>query len=313
MAKAASTKPKSVYALVGSDTFLQLEAQRNIVASFGAETQRNDFDGNEDDLGDVLGAVQTFSMFASATVAVVRNADALITKSREGLQSFVKSGGSSAGTLILRCESLPKNQNIYKEIVRVGEVIACDAPSGPAALASWATRRAERFHQISLTQPAAARLAELIGPDLARMDSELAKLALQADDAPVDAALVDRSVVFQREQEMFELTNELAAGRTPDAIKRWKLLMQTDPTSEFRAVVWIGLWLDDVWTFLTNRPAFKNTWRYKTNFPLFQRHAQSIGRRGAARLIRALAKVDRDSKTGVGNMADNIERFMLGQ
>ena len=45
------------------------------------------------------------------------------------------------------------------------------------------------------------------------MDNELAKLALQSDDGKITAEQIATSVAFQREQEMWHMTNELAAGR----------------------------------------------------------------------------------------------------
>ena len=84
----------------------------------------------------------------------------------------------------------------------------------------------------------------MIGDDLGRLDNELAKLALQSDTGKIDVKDVQRGVAFQREQEMWDMTNQIAAGHTDEALRRWRQLVQLDSSAEFRAVTWLGMWLE---------------------------------------------------------------------
>ena len=103
---------KPVYALVGSDPFLQLQKLREITSLFPGEVQRFDYDGETAQLGDVLDELQSFAMFGGdQKLVTVREADALITRYREQLEDYVNKPSTSA-TLVLRLSSLPATQRI---------------------------------------------------------------------------------------------------------------------------------------------------------------------------------------------------------
>jgi DNA polymerase III subunit delta len=303
--------PKPVYALVGSDTFLQLERLAALARELPADAQRSDFDGETAQLADVLDELRSFAMFGGDKLVVVRDADAFLTRFREQLEDYVAAPSSSA-TLVLRLTSLPANQRIHKAIAKVGEVVNC-AP--PKDLARWLADRGKAAHKIALNPDAARALVDLIGDDLGRLDNELAKLALQCDDkgGRVDADAVTCNVAFQREREMWDLTNALAAGQPDEALRRWRQLLQLDPSTEFRAVTWLSLWLKDVGIVLGNDPAAfgKLRWKYKEAFDTFVRSTRALGQEGFGRAVDLLAEVDRQSKSGVGDAAENVERFIL--
>src|SRR4051794_31596663 len=168
---------KPVYALVGSDAFLQLQKLGDVLAQLPRDAQRADVDGERAELADVLDELRSFAMFGGGKVVVVRNADDFISRFRESLEDYLAKPSDSA-TLVLRCNSLPKNQRIYKLIDKVGRVEQCEPPK-PAQLPAWIAARGKAAHQLTVDSAAAHLLADLIGNDLGRLDNELAKLALQ--------------------------------------------------------------------------------------------------------------------------------------
>src|SRR5688500_3841470 len=215
-AGAASTSAAPVYALVGEDSFLQLQKLSEILALMPPDVQRADADGERAELADVLDELRSFAMFGGGgKLVVLRNADAFLTRFREQLEDYVASPSDSA-TLVLRLASLPKAQRIYKAIAKVGRVEDCDPPKALNDLARWAGDHARAAHGVKLAPDAARLLAELVGADLGRLDGEIAKLALQRDeksaDRPITPDEVSASVAFQREQELKEMTGELAVG-----------------------------------------------------------------------------------------------------
>src|SRR5450755_3288151 len=109
---AASTL-SPIYALVGADSFLQLQFLADILQKAGKGVQRIDIDGERAELAEVLDEVRCFAMFGGGKVVVVQNADAFITKYREQLEDYVAKPSDSA-TLVLRVTTLPANQRIYK-------------------------------------------------------------------------------------------------------------------------------------------------------------------------------------------------------
>lgn len=235
---------KPVYALVGSDAFLQLLKLREILALLPSDVQRTDVDGERAELAEVLDECRSFAMFGGGKLVVVRNADDLISRFREQLEEYCAKPSDSA-TLVLRCQSLPKNVRIYKAIQKTGQIEECEPPN-ERALPKWITDHAKSAHRVQIAPDAAMQLADLIGNDLGKLDTELAKLALAADGKTIMTQHVGQAVAFQREQKMWDMTNALAAGDPAEALRRWRHLLSTDPSSEFRAVTWLGMWLENV-------------------------------------------------------------------
>jgi DNA polymerase III subunit delta len=298
--------PKPVYALVGDDSFLQLQKLAAILRELGSDVQRADFEGETAGLAEVLDELRSFAMFGSGgKLVVVRNADDFISRYREQLEDFLAEPPKSS-TLVLRVASLPGNQRIAKLIAKVGSVEKCEPP---ADLRRWIVDHAKAAHKITVAPDAAALLADHIGADLGKLDNELAKLALQVDSGKVTADDV-RGVAFQREQEMWDMTNELAAGRPQEALRRWRRMCQLDTSAEFRAVVWLTMWLEDMRQILSGNVG-KLAWKYKDRLPQAKTTAQQLGRAGIARAVDALAEIDRRTKSGFGGAAENVERFIL--
>ncbi len=309
------TAVKPVYALVGGDAFLQLQELRSIVAAVGGDAQRVDVDGERCELTDVLDELRSFAMFGGSKLVVVRNGDDLVTRFRGPLEDYCDSP-SDSGTLVLRLESLPGTQRIAKAIARVGEVRKCDPPRD---LVGWIMKHAKSAHGLALNLDAGNALADRIGGDLGRIDTELAKLAVMNDGGRVEAGAIVDTVAFQREQELKDMTSALGEGRADEALRRWRQIVATDASAEFRAVTWLGIWLENARKALAMRR--KNTplpaigqalWiRDRNALDAFVRTTESLGAAGLARAIDLLTQVDRHSKSGVGDAAENVERYIL--
>jgi DNA polymerase III subunit delta len=259
--------------------------------------------------------VRSFALFGGGKVVVLRNAELFITRCRSQLEDYLAKPSTSA-TLVLRVPSLPANQRIYKLIDKLGGIEKCEPPKD---LVRWITDHARSAHKLAVAPDAGRMLADLIGADLGRIDNELAKLALQSASGKIDAADVAGSVAFQREQEMWNMTNELAAGRTQQALKRWRQLVQMDTSAEFRAVTWLTMWLESVRKALEMQQAGMNPftiaqqlriWPKENQQPFFKT-ANTLGMAGVRRALDLLAKIDHQNKSGVGEAATNVERFLL--
>jgi DNA polymerase-3 subunit delta len=309
---------KPVYALVGNEPYLHLWELRNILAEFKeGDVDRVDVDGERAGLSDVLDQLRSFAMFGGHKLVIVRDADKFISEYREPLENYL-GNPSSSGTLVLRLNSLPKNQRIYKLVTKVGRVVECEPPN-ERALAGWIIKQAKSEHKLTIAPDAAALLAELIGADLGRLDSELAKLALMCDDNCVTADTIAHGVAFQREQEMWHLTDTLSSGDVAAALKRWRQLLQTDPSSEFRAVTWLTLWVQKlararamaakkVPPFVIAREL--RIWP-ANNVDGVLRIANRLGDAGIKRALDGLVETDLRSKSGRGEFSTNVETFLL--
>src|SRR5688572_26216829 len=160
---------KPVYALVGCDSFLQLEQLAGILRQMPPDVQRVDVDGERAELAEVLDELRSFAMFGGAKLVVVRDADALITRFREQLEDYVNNP-SNSGTLVLRLNTLPGTQRIAKAIAKVGKIEDCNPPKD---VARWVIEHSKSAHGVALNPSAPQLLAELVGNDLGRLDGEL--------------------------------------------------------------------------------------------------------------------------------------------
>lgn len=306
---------KPVYALVGTEAFAQLQKLREILTILPPDAQRVDLDGERAELSEVFDELRSFAMFGSGKVVILRNADAFLTRFREQLEEYVAQPSDSA-TLVLRLESLPSNQRIYKAIAKVGAIEKCEAPKD---VPGWVIQHAREAQKIAISADAAKLLVDLVGPDLGRLDTELAKLALAADGKQITPDHVSGAVAFGRERQMWDMTNELACGRPAEALLRWRQLIQIDSSTEFRAVTWLGMWLENVRKAIAmKRKGMQpfaiaqqlRIWPREIQGPFLQT-AEALGEAGAARATDLLAEVDLRSKTGIGDAVSNVERFIL--
>jgi DNA polymerase III delta subunit len=221
-----------------------------------------------------------------------------------------------SATLVLRCQTLPKTTRIYKLIDKLGGICVCDPPR---ELTRWISEQAKNAHGITLTPDAARLLSDLVGEDLGRLDNELAKLALSANSTRIGPGDISGTIAFQKELEMFELTNALTIGNIPEAVRRWRQLMQLDPGSEYRVFTWLAMWLIGVQKGLRARRQGKGNyeiykeakiWKDELKEP-FLKTMQAFGDDGVEKALAQLAEIEYQSKTGVGDAAENVERFLL--
>ena len=159
-----SLKTKPVYAFIGADPFLQSESLSALNDSLGSNLQHMEFDGEKAELSNILDELRSFAMFGSGKLVVIREADAFISRFRESLENYLQAP-SDSGVLVLRVNSLPSNQRIYKLIQKVGVIEKLQPPKA-ADLPRWIIAQARRLHNVGVDPDAAQLLAELIGDDL---------------------------------------------------------------------------------------------------------------------------------------------------
>jgi DNA polymerase-3 subunit delta len=306
---------KPVYALVGTDALMQQEALAAILREFAGQAQRVDADGETAELADVLDELRSFAMFAGTKVVAVGNADEFVSRFREQLEDYV-ANPSDGATLVLRFNSLPANQRIYKAVAKMGQIVPCQPPKD---LKGWIVARGKSVHRLAVSMDAAGLLADLIGDDLGRIDNELAKLALSNAGGRIGVEEIGQSVVFQRERQMWDLTNALAGGDAAESLRRWRQLVQGDSSAEFRAVAWLCIWLENVGKALAMLKRGENAFTIGQALRIWPRDVQEkfvssvkkLGERGRRRAVDLLAELDFQTKTGVGEAAANVERFLL--
>lgn len=308
---------KPVYALVGADPFLQVQELLKLLAQLPEDIDRVDIDGLKAEPIHVFDELRSFAMFGGTKVVVVRDGHEFISRHRDAVERYL-ANPSDSGSLVLRCDSLPATQKVHKAIARIGRIIPCEPP-GLGALPGWIVKHAKSVHRVTIDPPAASQLAGLIGADLGRLDAEIGKLALMADDGRITAQTVASGVAFQREQEMYVLTDPLNTGDVTETLRRWRQLLQTDPATEFRAVTTLTYWLQKLAgarAMAAKKVPFSEIASRLRIFPKERaepivRFAERLGDAGMLHLLDQLVQTDLRSKSSLGEASANVERFLL--
>lgn len=289
----------------------------------------------------ILDEVRTPSMFAPRKLVIVDPADKLFKANaeeedappppkggkpapgnRELLENYLESASGSSdasGVLVLVCTSWLKTTRLHKALDKQGAVLWAEAIK-PQFVPAWLTRRARDFHGKALDPHAAARLGELIGPDLQRLDNELAKLALYQPQAPsITAEAVDALVGFQHEQPIWDMINALAARDARVALQKIDELWAMDPKIEYTAAGAVASWLNQVLKARELMDQRFGDGQIISALRLWPEDrarkilalARQWGLAGAARWSAALLQVDLDNKRSIGDPRRNLERFIV--
>ncbi len=213
MGKRPATKPEPItretriLLLTGKDAYLQsayLDQLKALVAEQDAPSDVLKFDGERADPADVFDECRSMGLMAQHKIVVVDNADQFVKgDNRARVEKYAQSPSESA-CLVLRAGTWHKGK-LDKMIGEVGVHMKCDA-IGELDAIRWSIARSEKQHRRVIEPGAAELLVERLGPDLAHLDSELAKLAAAcADGGSIDHALVEQFVGVSREQNVYDI------------------------------------------------------------------------------------------------------------
>jgi DNA polymerase-3 subunit delta len=223
---AAKTEPTKVPVIVtcGDEPFLKRLVLQHLRQAL-LKDDESDFslaqlDGEECEWRDVNDELSTVALFGgSQRVVIVRDADDFVSKHRSQLEDYVAKP-KSTGVLILDVTSWPSNTRLYKAVIASGQTIDCGTPKEPTII-KWATSWAKSEYKAKLDRPAAEQLLSIIGPQLGRIDQELAKLAARVGhDGTISADLVDDMVGGWRTKQTWDMLDAALAGNAREALSQ---------------------------------------------------------------------------------------------
>jgi len=213
----------------GDESFLRrLVRQRlreQILGKSDEQFSLDRFEGPSAELREVKAALATRGLFSSGPRLVeVDAADGFVSEHRSALEALVEQP-SASGVLVLFVDSFPSNTKLFKKVAERGLAVECAAPREPRLL-TWLEEWSTQAHSKALPPDAAARLLELIGPELGLLDQELAKLSALAGDLPaISAELVEEAVGGWRTRTVWEMLDAAAAGTAPTALAQLDRLL----------------------------------------------------------------------------------------
>jgi DNA polymerase-3 subunit delta len=299
-----------IVVLTGKDSFLRVERSRQLQEALEAAhggVDRFDLDGASASLSAVLDELRSYGLMASHKLVIVDNAEQFLAAEdrRRAMERYAERPQPES-TLLMRAGSR-WNPGKFDKLVEAagGAVIKCDAPSEQEARA-WCAARAVRQHGAELGAGAAELLVEKIGPDLARLDSELAKLAAAAGQGkPVSRALVSEFVGLSREEQAWEIQSVLLREGAPGALRKLNELVRVSGAPE-QLVGWsiseIMRKVHDAARLqaqgLDDFAVGKRLRLWGDSQSLVTRAARSLGPRRAAALLAECVRTDARTKSG---------------
>ena len=276
----------------------------------------------------ILDEVRMPSMFAPQKLVIVNPADALFKKNdsedekrlgnRELLENYLAAPVDSA-TLVLVVDAWPKTTRLHKQLDKIGGIRWCE-PIKPYQVPAWITRRSAEAYGKTIDPAATTRLADLIGPDLQRLDNELAKLSLYQPDAPaISLQAVDALVGFQHEQQIWDMINALSERDAPTALRKIDEIWSLDSKIEYTATGAVFSWVHQVIKareLLERRLPDAVVGKELRLWPPERAQkvlslARTWGLEGAARWSATMLLMDVANKSSLGEPRRNLEKFVV--
>ena len=149
-------------------------------------------------------------------ILVIRNAAKLADMELD-LSKLASGRDPNTALVLVEYNSLPRGHALLRALSGVAEEIHRPPLKRRAELIAWITAHMRRL-EAQFANGVPARLAELVGPDARRLDSEIRKLMLHMNDGAVDVAAVDRMVAPIAPISIFKLVDAVVAGRRDVAL-----------------------------------------------------------------------------------------------
>lgn len=225
-----------VAACFGTDEFLRRTAIHHFTNASGIDPETiRSFDGETDSWRDIHDELVTRSLFddGETKVAIVRNGDKFVTKSREQLELWTEQPKVNT-CLLLEIQTLAANTTLYKLIAKKGKLVKCTPPQKSSwgnppdekAIQKWVIAWAKSKHALTLTEKQSVLIVDRIGGVCGLIDCEIAKLALFAEsDGKVPDNRVAELVGGWRTQTAWELSDAIADGHVAIAIEQLDKLL----------------------------------------------------------------------------------------
>lgn len=229
-----------IVVLHGKETFLRSHHTAELRSALEqAHTQIDvlTFDGLTAAVADVLDECRSFGLMHQHKLVVVDNADQLVKGDNRPFVERYAAAPSDTATLLLRCD-LWHRSNLDERIQQIGAIIKCEEPK-PHEAVRWVADRARSRHDAPIDRDAAQALVDRVGLSLARLDSELAKLAVAAGPGkPITLDHVHELVGASREEEAWSIQRELLSRDPARALRQLHTILDNAPRGAHVPVTW---------------------------------------------------------------------------
>jgi DNA polymerase III delta subunit len=315
-----------IVVLAGKESFLLSEFTTQLQEMLTKEHGEVDtvrFDGSTTALADVLDECRTFGLMQQHKLVVVDRAEQLIKDDNRPLFERYAAAPSQNATLVLRADRWYSGR-LDELIAKVGTFKKCDAVTTQLA-ADWAINRAQKRHNARIAPAEAALLVERIGTDLARLDSELAKLAVSVSTPDGKPAQITREAVIElvgetREDEFWAIQKTLLSGDPEASIAHIRLILENARSDMSVPLTWsVADLARKLHAAAQGLRQGMNPFAIGTKLKLWPEDrrdailaaARRTDPRRFAALLKAAVEADAAGKSGLGDPARTLERLAL--
>lgn len=215
IADLSAGKYKPVYLLTGEENYY-IDVVSNYFEEEVIDPSMRDFDqtvmyGRDVDMATVVSTVKRYPMMSPVHLVLVKEAQDIDIRQWDRLAAYLQQPSDrSVLVLCYRHKKLDKRTAVYKAIDKVGVVY--ESPRiYDNQVPSWILREVAA-HGYTITDKAAAMMAENIGVDLGKIANELSKLyPLLPQGGAITEQLVEDQIGISKDYNVFEL--QKAIGR----------------------------------------------------------------------------------------------------
>ncbi len=176
------------------------------------------FYADETEPAAIVNEAQTVPFLSERRVVLVRNAERYNTESQAGPMISYLESPSDITVMLLISDKIDKRTKFYKACAKSGEVVECPALNEREAI-QWLLREA-REQGCAINHDAAQELVRRAGTRLSDVNNALTIVInfLGKDSSPITAETVLAATADVAEDEIWALTDAIAASRAGDAL-----------------------------------------------------------------------------------------------
>lgn len=228
-----------IYLYHGSDTYTLLEELKKLKSKFSmVEELSITSELSDADLRSKLQEVlEGQGLFAAKKLVILRNVIDKVSKfpkSDEYLESIIAASQSDLTIAFVQTEDFDARRSFFKKLNQTAKIKEFPVPEG-RLLVTWIKKYLEK-RDCQIEQGALGKFIELLGEeyDLWQVASELEKLTLYSP-SPIRAEMVAKIISRNLSQNVFDLTNSFAEGKTGEATRILERLIGRGPVSELKS------------------------------------------------------------------------------
>lgn len=320
MAKKQDNPRKPVYVIYGKDSFLVNKRLEALLDELLSPEERDmalvSCDPDRTEAATVLDELRTLPFLADRKVVLLRDADKFLSANSDLLLKYFDSPARN-GVLLLTLSSLRSNTKIAKKLASAGQVEKINELR-KGDMAGFAAQVAKNEFGKKLSANAARMVVEYAGDDVSMISNEIAKLSVYAGDAPeITPADITALCGSNRNYDVFNVIDAMTAGRTDEAVRRLRNMFSSDKDAEYTVVGAFAFHFRRMFrarAMMDRRiapPQIASELRIYYGKEQFFSNLSVWNLRTIAEVIKALARIDYESKTGRARVPVEVEQLVV--